>query len=395
MPYRPGLEAWIRRPSLPLEKQDFGLVCNLASVDRSLHYASEILAARFPGRLRAIFSPQHGFFAEQQDNMVESPHGRDPLLGIPIYSLYSESRKPKREWIEALDALVIDLQDVGTRVYTFIWTLYHCLEVCAELGKRVYVLDRPNPLGSVVEGPSLLPEFRSFVGLARIPMRHGLSIGELARHFVRTEGWSLPLEVIPCEDWHRDSIWQDLLRNWVPTSPNLPRVEALFVYPGQVLLEGTNLSEGRGTTTPFEVLGAPFLDPWALLERLGRDSQPGLLLRPLRFVPTFQKHADKSCGGLFLHVIDPDEVRSYRSTIAILAACMELWPDEFAWREPPYEYEEKIAPIDILSGSDRLRTKLRDGTDTDTIDALAAVDFEAWSSAVEADLLYEGELRAP
>jgi len=390
-PVRFGLERALEDPPAVLaDARCFGVLVNQASVDREFRYAHELLSARFPGRLAALFGPQHGLWSEQQDNMIETGHALDAKLGVPVYSLYSERRKPSPEMLDGLDVVVVDLQDVGTRVYTYIWTLLLLLEAAADAGVTVLVLDRPNPIGGeVVEGPLLTTGFESFVGLRPIPMRHALTIGELARHFVRTSGLDVRLEIVPVAHWSRDMLWHDLGRAWVPTSPNLPRFEGVAVYPGQVLLEGTNLSEGRGSTTPFELCGAPWLDgtAWAEAAReLGAD--PNVHLRPLRFEPTFHKFHGESCGALFLHSHDPAQTRSYRTTLALLAAARKLAPADFGWRAPPYEYEADLMPIDILTGDARVREAIDSGASRSDLDALAHVDAARWRSDTEPDRLY-------
>jgi uncharacterized protein YbbC (DUF1343 family) len=386
---RLGLERCLDQPPPVLAGGRFGVLMNQASVDGRLRYACDVLSERFPGRLQAIFSPQHGLWGEQQANMVETGHGRYPPLDLPLYSLYSETRRPTAEMLERLDCLVIDLQDVGTRIYTFIWTLLECLRACAESGVAVVVLDRPNPLGGVVfEGPLLDERFISFVGEWPIPMRHGLTLGELARLFVREGKLDVDLHVVAMEGWRREMLFAETGRAWVPPSPNMQRFETAVVYPGQVLLEGTNLSEGRGTTLPFELVGAPWLDPWELARELDQHEHPGLFLRPVRFQPTFDKHRGESCGGGALHVMDAGAVRSFEFTLALLAAANRLAPDDFAWLPPPYEYEHERPPIDILFGSDRLRTALERDLSADVLEDLSHLDEAAWRDRIEASLLY-------
>jgi uncharacterized protein YbbC (DUF1343 family) len=370
----------------------FGLLMNQASVDRDFNLAHELLHARFPGRLAALFSPQHGLFAEQQDNMVESAHGRDRRTGVPVYSLYSETRRPRPEWLKGLDALVVDLQEVGCRVYTFVWSVTHCLEACRAAGVKVVVLDRPNPLGGLeVEGRRLAKEFTSFVGRAPLPMRHDLTLGELTLFLNESMGIGAEVEVVAMRGWRRAMRWSDLGRPWVPTSPNLPRSEGVDVYPGQVLLEGTNLSEGRGTTTPFEIFGAPFIDPYALRDALAPFELAGVVFRPLRFEPTFQKWKGQSCGGLFLHVTAAAAFRPYRTTLALLAATKRLWPDRLAWKEPPYEYEQEKRPIDCIAGGDLVRTSIDGNSWSSASDLDAACDArpDEWRRATATFRLYE------
>jgi uncharacterized protein YbbC (DUF1343 family) len=376
----------------PLRRGRFGLLMNQASVDAGFTLAHEALHSRFPGRLAALFSPQHGLFAEQQDNMVESGHGREPQTGAPLFSLYSETRRPRREWLEGLDAFVVDLQDVGCRVYTFMWTVTHCLEACKEAGVPVVVLDRPNPLGGLeVEGAWLDPKFASFVGRAPMPMRHDLTMGELTLFLNESMGIGAQVEVVRLQGWRRALRWSDLRRPWVPTSPNLPRAEGVDVYPGQVLFEGTNLSEGRGTTTPFEICGAPFVDPYALRDELEAFQLPGVAFRPIRFVPTFQKFKGESCGGLFLHVTDAAAFRPYRTALAILARVARLWSDAVAWKAPPYEYERTKMPIDCITGGDLVRTFVESGRWTKPDHLAAACDArpEEWRRVTAKHRLYE------
>lgn len=386
-----GLERCLAEPPTMLRSgARFGLLMNQASVDSGVRYACDLLAERFPGQLAAIFSPQHGLWGEQQANMIETPHSRYEPLNVPVYSLYSQTRRPTAEMLRGLDCLVVDLQDVGTRVYTFAWTIRECLAACAEAGIEVLILDRPNPLDRSVEGPLLLQGYESFVGGATIPMRHGLTLGELARLMNAEQRIGAKLEVIssrpaPSEIARGNSTRSVSGTHWVPPSPNMPRLETALVYPGQVLLEGTNLSEGRGTTRPFELCGAPFIDPFLLVRELEKLPHPGLALRPVRFLPTFDKWRGQSCGGVALHVVKPEAVRSVAFSIGLLAVVKRLYPGDFAWLPPPYEYETEKMPIDILYGSSRLRTRLEDRLllSADEIADLAWVDEQAWRMRVE------------
>ena len=390
MSFALGLEVCLAAPPPALTGKRFGLLVNQASVDGRFRYAHELWHERFPGQLAALFSPQHGLFSEQQDNMVETPNGRDPRNNVPVHSLYADTRRPTRAMLDGFDLLIIDLQDVGTRVYTYIWTLTNCLEACAQFGIPVLVLDRPNPLGGVViEGPMLTAGFESFVGRASIPMRHGLTIGELALYLNESMHLGATVEVVKMSGWERRMMWPDLGRSWVPTSPNLPRFEGVLAYPGQVLVEGTRLSEGRGTTTPFEVVGAPYVDPERLARRVVEFGCEGAVLRPIRFEPTFHKHAGQSCGGVYIHPIDSETFRPYRLGLAVLGAVRELWPGDFEWLPPPYEYETEKMPIDILSGSDRARRGVDAGLTTSALDELCAVDAERWKQQTSTSRLYK------
>jgi len=381
-----GLERCLSEPPDVLRSARFGLLMNQASVDRQFRYACDVLAERFPGRLAAIFSPQHGLWCEEQANMIESAHGRYEPLGVPIYSLYCETRQPTEEMLRGLDCLVIDLQDVGTRVYTFAWTVQNCLRACSKARLPVVLLDRPNPIGgTVAEGPLWEPGFASFVGGAEIPLRHGLTLGELARLINAEQQIGAELVVVPMGSWRRGMLFDDTGRTWVAPSPNMPRVTTALLYPGQVLLEGTNLSEGRGTTLPFEVVGAPFMNPLKLADELATEESPGLAIRPVRFVPTFDKWQGQRSGGVAVHVTEPMAVRSVEFTLRLLATVIRLWPDDFQWLPPPYEYEREKLPIDILYGSSRLREAIGQATITE----LARLDEAAWWRRVQPHLLYD------
>lgn len=365
-----------------------GLVLHPASVTPGLELAADALLARGV-RLRTLFGPQHGARGEKQDNMIESEHYTDPRTGLPVHSLYSETRRPTPDMLDGLDVVLFDLQDVGVRVYTFVWTMALAMEACAEAGVRFVVLDRPNPVGGLVrEGPVLKPGFESFVGLHPVPLRHGLTVGELARWLVGERGIDVELEVVPMRGWDRGMAWSDTGLPWVMPSPNLPTPGSCEVYPGTVLLEGTNLSEGRGTTRPFELVGAPWLEPEALAERLEAEALAGVRIRPCWFEPTFQKHAGVRCGGVQLHPTDREAFRPVRAAVAVLAAARALAPDDFRWNDPPYEYEERLPPIDILWGSEALRHRVDAGEGADAV--LAGVDDElaAFEAEVAPYLLY-------
>jgi uncharacterized protein YbbC (DUF1343 family) len=384
----PGLTACVAAPPAALRRGRVGLLFNQASVDAQFRSACDVHAAAGACTIAALFSPQHGLWGEEQANMIETPHGRHPRFpGVPLYSLYSETRRPAREMLKGLDDFVIDLPDVGTRIYTYIWTLTHCLEACVESGLPVVLLDRPNPLGgTTVAGPLLDPGYESFVGRFPIPMRHGLTIGELAAYLNTAMGIGAELTVVPVQGWRRDMLWPETGLPWVPPSPNLPTFASALVYPGQVLLEGTNLSEGRGTTTPFEVCGAPFVDPFRLAGELEERSLPGVVFRPLRYRPTFDKWSGESCGGVMLHVTDPRDFRPYWTTLCLLAVVKRLWPREFAWRPPPYEYESVKPPIDILSGSSRLREWIDAGAEGTVPEELVGdAAAAAWQRAIHSE----------
>ncbi len=388
---RTSLENFIESPPLEIAGVRFGLLMNQASVDRAYRYTCDVLAERFPGQLAALFSPQHGFWGEEQANMIESADSRYEPLNLPVYSLYSETRRPTAEMLEKIDCLVIDLQDVGTRVYTFLWTTLECLRACAEQNIRVIVLDRPNPLGGeVFEGPILRDGFQSFVGNAEIPLRHGLTLGEFALYINKKENIDAELSVVPMTNWRREMHFDETGVPGVSTSPNMPSLNTATVYPGQVLLEGTNLSEGRGTTMPFEVCGAPYLNAEEFTAEVSRHNHPGIQLRPIRFRPTFDKWKDEICNGLAIHITDSHAVRSVPLTVSIIDAAKRLAPEQFKWLEPPYEYEHKIPPIDILFGNAELREHIdrQQRIETVELNTLCGFDIAVWKEAISPFLLY-------
>jgi uncharacterized protein YbbC (DUF1343 family) len=347
-----------------------GLIANPASVDRQLVHAVERFANCREWRFTAIFGPQHGVRADRQDNMIESPDEIDPRWGIPVYSLYKQERKPTAAMLEDVDVLFCDLFDVGTRSYTFVWTAMLAMEACAENRRRFVVLDRPNPIGgSDVEGPVLDPAYRSFVGLYPVPMRHGFTMGELAS-FVNTEfGIGADLEVIEIANWNRAQWLDQTELAWVMPSPNMPTLTTAAVYPGTVLVEGTNLSEGRGTTRPFELVGAPFLDGEKLAGCLNALRLPGVRFRAAWFRPTFDKWCGQLCGGVQIHITDGFSFQPFRTGLAVIRAARELAPREFAWRQPPFEYEYAKLPFDILSGTARLRGQVERSAGLDSMAA--------------------------
>ncbi|RMG89361.1 MAG: DUF1343 domain-containing protein [Candidatus Dadabacteria bacterium] len=385
-----GLERFCREPGRWVRPGErVGLLLNTASVDREFRWARDRVAA-LPGvRLRALFGPQHGVRSDVQDNMVESPHGVDPVLGIPVWSLYAERREPTAEMLDDLDVLLVDLWDVGCRVYTFIWTLRLAMAACGRHGVRVVVLDRPNPLGRAAEGNLLEPQQRSFVGLEPIPMRHGLTVGELALWFRSARGVECELDVVPVEGWDPGGLWPGVGRPWIMPSPNMPTFDTALVYPGTVLLEGTTASEGRGTTRPFEIVGGPWVEGEALARRLERYGLPGVVFRPVGFEPTFQKWAGRPCGGVHLHVTVPAAFRPYRTGLAILAALWDLASDRgFGWRPPPYEYETKRLPIHLLLGSERLREAIEAGADPRELESGWAEELRRWEEETATVRLY-------
>lgn len=339
-----------------------GLLANQASTDRGYHYSKDCFADHFGSQLTCLFSPQHGFFSEKQDNMIESDHEKDAITEIPIFSLYGETRKPTQEMFDKLDVLFIDLVDVGTRVYTFMYTMAYCLEAAKKYDKKIVVLDRPNPIGGKqLEGNILNTEYASFVGLYPIPMRHGLTFGELALYINGEHGIDADLEIITMEGWSREMYFDETELPWVSPSPNMPTSETAIVYPGQVIWEGTNISEGRGTTLPFELFGAPFWEHDVILDHLKTVELPGVYLRSLVFEPTSGKWAGQTCTGFQLHITNRQEYKPYRTSLALLQATLLNYPDDFCYKEPPYEYEYEKNPMDLILGDKRLRKELEAG----------------------------------
>lgn len=324
-----------------------------AAVSADLEHASHILE-RHNGdlfRLRAFFGPQHGFLGQTQDNMVEWQSYQHPRLGIPVYSLYGEHREPTAEMLKHVDVLLVDLQDIGARYYTFIWTLYLCMRACEEHGVQVVVLDRPNPInGMTTEGPALDSTYKSFVGMHPIPVRHGRTIGELAQQF-RDEAFpDCRLSILPMKNWERAMWFDQTGLPWVMPSPNMPTLDTATVYPGMCLLEATNISEGRGTTRPFEIFGAPFIEAEILCRELNDLKLSGVFFRENCFQPTFHKFAGEFCRGAQLHVVDRDNFQPFKTGVEIIKRIRQMHGGQFQWKQPPYEYEWKRLPIEILIG---------------------------------------------
>jgi uncharacterized protein YbbC (DUF1343 family) len=330
-----------------------GALLHPASVSAKLEHASHILE-QLNGdlfRLAAFFGPQHGFRGETQDNMAEWKSYGHPRLSIPIYSLYGEDREPTAQMLEDVDLLLVDLQDIGARYYTFIWTMYLCMRACEKASVHVLVLDRPNPInGIATEGPTLDSAYRSFVGLHSIPIRHGRTIGELAQQF-RDEAFpNCGLSILPMKNWGRAMWFDQTGLRWIMPSPNMPTLDTATVYPGMCLLEGTNISEGRGTTRPFEIFGAPFIDAAVLCRELTNLKLPGVYFRENYLQPTFHKFAGQLCGGAQLHVTDRESFRPFMTGVEIIKCIRKIYGEQFQWKQPPYEYEWKRLPIEILIG---------------------------------------------
>jgi uncharacterized protein YbbC (DUF1343 family) len=353
-----GLDQLVKERFTRFRGQRIGVVCHAASVDRELRHITEFVENIPDISVKAYFGPEHGFLADAQDleTVQEIPR---TASGIPVYSLYGDSfasLKPTSQQLDDLDVLIVDLQDVGSRYYTFQATMLFSLESAAEKGIRVVVLDRPNPIGGIqIEGPPISKGFESFVGCHSLPTRHGMTIGELAQLYRRERKIDVDLEVIPCQALNREMYFDQTGLPWVLPSPNMPTLDTAIVYPGQCLFEGTNLSEGRGTTRPFEIVGAPWIDPGELVKTLSTYNLPGIRFRPLHFRPTFQKWAGKTCGGVQLHILDRNSYRPVETGSALITAMRAQNLDLFRWRTERYEFVDDIPAIDLLFGTDQIR----------------------------------------
>ncbi|MGA2261890.1 MAG: DUF1343 domain-containing protein [Acidobacteriota bacterium] len=386
----PGIVVLLQERKQLLADARVGAVVHPASVLPNLRHTADALLAEKGFRLVSLFGPQHGARGEKQDNMVESAFHLDPDTHLPVHSLYGETRWPIEAMMSDLDILVFDLQDVGTRVYTFIHTMAYCMVACARYRKSMVVLDRPNPInGDQVEGNLLNPKFSSFVGLYPLPMRHGLTVGELALLLNSEFGIGCDLIVVPMRGWHRGQWFDETGLPWVMPSPNLPTLESATVYPGMVLIEGTLLSEGRGTTRPFEFVGAPYINARSLADCLNGLHLPGVVFRPAFFEPTFQKYAKMMCGGVQLHVQDRDIFEPFLTGIAVISSIKSLYPESFQWRQPPYEYESQKMPIEILCGGDSIPRMMDAGNPLKEIRQSWQEDVDYFLTQRRAYLLYD------
>lgn len=377
-----GLERVLANETTLLCGKRLGLLVNPTATDRTLRHIVDLLHAAPGIELRCLFGPEHGVRGDAQD-MVGVGEARDSVTGLPMYSLYGDteaSLSPRPETLEGLDAVVFDIQDVGSRYYTYVWTLLHVMQACARAGVEVIVLDRPNPLGGVeVEGGAIREGYRSFVGRASIPNRHGLTAGEIARMVNETEGVGCRLEVVTMEGWRREQFYDATGLPWILPSPNMPTLDTAFVYPGMCLVEGTELSEARGTTKPFELVGAPFVsyaEARELAATLNREDLPGVVFRALVFTPTFHKFGGRRCGGVQVHVVDRRVFRPYLTGVAVLRAFRHMFPEGFRWRTRRYEFVDDKPAVDLLAGGPELREGIDAGL---SLDALAA----AWRPAEE------------
>ncbi len=363
-----GLEVLLEKKVKLLRGLRVGLICNQASVNHKFQHASDLFFEHPEINLTALFGPQHGIRGDVQDNMIETSHIIDAQTKLPIYSLYSETRKPTKEMLSEIDALILDLQDVGGRVYTFIYTMANAMQACAEFKKKMFVLDRPNPInGMTVEGNILEIGHESFVGQYPIPMRHGLTIGELARLFNQEYGINCDLEVIEMDGWSREKFYDETDAPWVPPSPNIPTVSTAIVFPATVFLEGTQISEGRGTTKPFEVVGAPYINTKEFTDALTSLQLKGVIFQALNFLPSFQKHANTNCSGVLIHITDRMKFNSVLTGIAIIKTVFDLYPNEFKWKTTPYEYVFDRNPFDVIGGTTKIRESLESKKGLDEI----------------------------
>jgi uncharacterized protein YbbC (DUF1343 family) len=384
-----GIEKALERSSDLLRNQRVGLICNQASVNHDFEHAADLFFENTDINLTALFGPQHGIRGDVQDNMVETSHTVDKKTKVPIYSLYSETREPTEEMLKDIDTLVFDLQDVGGRVYTFIYTMANAMQACSKFGKKMIVCDRPNPINGInVEGNLLEKEYTSFVGQYPIPMRHGLTVGELAKLFNEEFDIRCDLEVITMDKWAREDYFDETDAPWVMPSPNMPTPDTTTVFPATVYFEGTQISEGRGTTRPFEIIGAPFIDADELTDALLQLQLPGVKFRAVNFLPTFQKHGKMVCGGVFLHIIDRKTFEPVITGIAMVKTIYDLYTNDFKWKNPPYEYVFDLNPFDVISGTDKIRNFIEASADLDTIKHYWQNDVKEFEALREKYLLY-------
>lgn len=384
-----GLERLLEEGHPSLRGARVGLICNQASVDHSYRHAADLVHEHPDIQLRSLFGPQHGIRGDVQDNMIETGHSIDRKTGLPVHSLYSETREPTDDMLNDIDVLVFDMQDVGCRIYTFVYTLANCMRAARKLGKKVIVCDRPNPINGVsIAGNILEPEYASFVGQYPLPTRHGMTVGELGRMFNEHFQIGCDLEVIPMRGWKREHWHDDTDAPWVLPSPNMPTLDSATVFPGTVHFEGTQVSEGRGTTRPFELIGAPYIDPDSYADRLNALGMPGVYFRSCVFQPTFQKHGGVSCGGAQIHVLDRNSFEPWLAGIAMAKFAHDMYPNEFRWKVPPYEYVFDKNPFDVISGTAKIREAFEKGTELDAIREWAEKPLEQFKELREPFLLY-------
>ena len=389
---RTGLEKLLGNPKRWLGKARVGLVTNPTGVDRFLRPAIDLLHGHPDVNLRLLFGPEHGIRGTAQD-MIGVADARDPVTGLPEFSLYGktfDSLSPTLAQLAQIDALLFDIQDIGARYYTYAATMALCMRAAKAAEVKVVVLDRPNPInGAQIEGGGLDPGLENFCALYPVPQRHGMTIGELAQLYNETFGIGCELEVARCEGWRRDWFFDECELPWVMPSPNMPTLDTAIVYPGMCLLEGTNLSEGRGTTRPFELFGAPFIDARKLAEELRRYELPGVMFRPCVIEPAFHKFTGRRCGALQLHISDRRAFCPYRTGLAVLVAVKSLWPETFTWRTEPYEFRADVHAIDLLTGKAEVRTAIDQGRGLDDVTRIACAGTEAYENGRDRALLYD------
>ncbi len=389
MRVKSGLEVLLSSRLELLQGRRVGALVNPTSTTADYRHLIDIFHEHPGIDLRALFGPQHGARGETQDNMIEWEDYRDPATGLPVFSLYGKTRQPTRDMLDEVDVLVFDMQDVGARYYTFVYTLALAMEACRESDKGVIVLDRPNPINGVdLEGPVLDPAFASFVGLYPLPIRHGMTVGELARYFNREMGIGCRLEVVPMEGWSRQHFFDETGLPWIMPSPNLPSLDSALVYPGMCLLEGANVSEGRGTTRPFELSGAPWVDPPEAVTRLNHGAVSGVKLRPAWYIPTFHKWAGQMVGGVQIHISDRRQLRPFSLALQLAIEYRRQGGDRFSWNDPPYEYETEKRPFDILCGTDSIRRQIEAGASVPEMEAGWVDDLKEFERIRGQYLLY-------
>lgn len=386
---RLGVEVLLDEKIDLLRGQRVGLVCNQASILSDYSHIADVFAGRDEFDLTTLFGPQHGIRGEVQDNMIETPHTTDEQTGKPVYSLYSETRIPTEEMLADLDVIVFDMQDVGCRIYTFNYTIANCMIAAKAAGKRVIVCDRPNPIGGVaVEGNVTETAFTSFVGQYEIPTRHGMTCGELSRLFNVHFGIGCELEVVPMQGWSREMYFEQTGLPWVLPSPNIPTVETCVVFPATVHIEGTEMSEGRGTTKPFELNGAPYIDPYAYVAELEKYNFPGVVFRHAFFRPTFQKWAGQTCGGVQIHVTDRETFKPVVVGIAMVKTAYDLYTDDFQWKQSAYEYVFDKNPFDVVCGTDKIRRAIENRSSLKDIEDSWAEGLKEFDEIRKSSLLY-------
>lgn len=384
-----GLEKVLDEQLHLLKNLRVGLICNQATVNHRFRHAADLFFENADINLTTLFGPQHGIRGDVQDNMIETSHTIDRKTGLPVYSLYSETREPTAEMLQNVDAMVFDLQDVGCRVYTFVYTMANAMKACAKFGKKMFVLDRPNPINGIeVEGSLLEKGHESFVGMFPIPMRHGLTSGELAKLFNSEFSINCELEVVTMDEWARADFYDETDAPWVMPSPNMPTVDTTVVFPATVYFEGTQVSEGRGTTRPFEIVGAPFINSDEYAGALNSLELPGVTFRAVEFLPTFQKHAETGCGGVFIHVLDREAFKPVITGAAMIKTCFDLYGSEFKWKNPPYEYVFDRNPFDVIAGTTRLRESFEQGMSLSEIESSWLEDEKSFRALREKYFLY-------